>query len=214
MKSRFLAQASFMDDIEEEKLPERVKLSIASAGIGKLDTAEQEMDLTKEKERGLDILQQLLPEADLASRHKPIKEFKAVTRYDPTSQASAQFEVKNLSKQQTSISGKKKDSSKPELAAGKKLSGESNLKIMKGIDKKKAQIEKANQILKKSIDIFEKATVKPHGKLGPNGQNQNSAGSKVPAVKVKRHVVKEVKSQKWKDISAQKSELKEFKLFG
>lgn len=200
-----------MDDIEETKMPEKVKLSIASAGFSKLDTADNEMDFGKERDRGLDILQQLLPDANLHVRSRPVKEFKTVARFDPLCQTSAQLEVKNQPISKPNEPKPKKSQHLEPVIKGKKLQAEPAIAISKGIDKKKAQIEKANAILKKSIDMYAQSSTKPKN---TNDKSKTKNGASVPAVAVKRKVVKEIKTQKWKEISSQKAELKEFKLFG
>jgi len=70
------------------------------------------------------------------------------------------------------------------------------------------------KFLKKSIELFEKSTNKPQNKNLNEGNSKGSNSSKLPIVEKKRKVVKEIKTQKWKEISSHKSELKGFKLFG
>ncbi len=181
-----------MDDIQEEKLPEKVKLSIASSGFDRLETSKKELDQTAERERSLDILQQILPEADLRLKKKPIQEFKAVARYDPTGAFSAKLEVQPQSmevKQEQAQSGKK-----AREAAGHPL------EIRKGVDVQQLKRMKATELLRSANEAF---------------ATQSQAGASKPRLQQKkRKVVKEVKKQKWEDISKHKEELREFRLFG
>lgn len=206
-KSSILSLHSFMDDIEEERMPERVKLSIASAGFTKLDTGKEEMDHTLEKERHFDILQQILPNANLKMKPKPAKEFKAFTRYDPTALTASQHETKLPTKQEVSNSQSKKGNKDKAQKSGKSHNEELTLGIKKGVDKNKAKIERADKIIQKSIDIFAANSKKPKSETAMKNPVQK-------AVKIKKHIVKEIKTQKWNEISSQKKELKEFKLFG
>lgn len=180
-----------MDDLQEDRLPEKVKLSIASSGFDRLETSKKELEQTNEKERSLDILQQILPDADLRVRKKQIQEFKAVARYDPTGAFSSKLEVQPQSmevKKEQALSGKK---AKP--AETKQL------EISKGIDIQQLKKMKATEILKNANAAFAVS-------------EQGDARSKLKQKKKK--VVKEVKKQKWEEISKQKEELKEFRLFG
>lgn len=206
-KSRRFLAFSFIEDLEEEKMPEKVKLSIASAGFANLETRKEEMDHTLEKERHMDILQQILPNADLRIKPKPVKEFKAIARYDPTSLTASQFETKSALKTASfEMNGKKLEKKGP-LKAGVTEKHSSSLNIQKGIDKKKASDDKVDQILKKTIDIFAKSSTK-------TSKPSETTAKQVPKVVEKRKIVKEIKKQKWTEISQQKEELKQFKLFG
>ena len=187
IEGMFHFRSSFMDDLDEEKLTEKVKLSIQSAGFDKLDTSKKELDHTREKERGLDILQQILPNADLRTAKKEIKEFQAVARYDPTGNFSSQFEKKPDTMQEK----------KEQAQSGKKVKIEGkNLEISKGLDIRNLKVIKANHILKYSTEAF--------------AVEEKKNGVK----KKKKKVIKDVKKQKWADISKEKEALKEFKLFG
>jgi len=204
---RFKLDKDFMDDLEEEKMPEKVKLSIASAGFAKLDTEKREMDHTLEKERHFDILQQILPNANLKINTKPVKEFKAVARYDPTALTAAQHETKIDKKPETKTQNGKNNANSKEHKKGKKLDQDLNLNINKGIDKKKVQIDRADRIIQKSIQTFASNSNKQE-------KGQNAQVEAVKPKKVKKHIVKEIKKQKWNEIATQREELSGFKLFG
>lgn len=206
-----MANSSFLDDIEETKMSDKVKLSIASAGFARLEAENNEIDLSKERDRSMDILQQLLPEANLNMKSKPVKEFKAVARFDPLAQTSAQLEMKTENKTTIPPGKHSKNLKTQEMAQGKKLRDTHEMVISKGVDKKKALIEKANQILKKSVDIYAKSSTKPQNAHLAQEKAESKDSKKTAK---KRKVIKEIKTQKWKEISAQKAELKEFKLFG
>lgn len=180
-----------MDDIQEARLPEKVKLSIASSGFERLATSKKELEQTNERERSLDILQQILPDADLRLKKKPVQEFKAVARYDPTGAFSAKLEVQPQSmevKQEQALSGKKN-----------KLAEGAQLEIRKGVDLHLLKKMKATERLKQASAAFA-------------GSESERPGARLQ--QKKRKVVKEVKKQKWEDISQRKEELREFRLFG
>lgn len=207
IKSRLVLIYRFMDDLEEERMPERVKLSIASAGFSKLDTEKDEMNNTLEKERNFDILQQLLPDANLKVFTKPKNEFKVVTRYDPTALTASLHETKVMPKKAKKTLQAKKGENLKGHHGGKNLDIDMNLDIKKGIDKKKVQIDRADRIIQKSIGLFAANS----NKDGTMIECQNAA---LKPKKIKKHMVKEIKKEKWNEIAVQKKDLSGFKLFG
>lgn len=178
-----------MDDIDEEKLPEKVKLSIASSGFEKLAINKREMEHEQEKDRGLDLLQQVLPEANLNVKKKKIVEFQPVARFNPDSTFVSTLVAKKPEKPKQPIKMKGKD-----LKPG-------DLKIKKGMDKAEINKKKADEILKKTTEAYLK-----------NSNSEKGREMKRKEKQVK--IIKEVKKENWNEIKEKAGELKEFKLFG
>jgi len=202
---RFRLGKEFLDDIEEKKLPEKVKLSIASANVGKLQHTEDDRERTRERDHILDILQQVVPDADLRIK-KDVKEFKAVARFDPRGTFASQLTVKANPPVQTHAKNSK--------VTDQKKIAPAPMAISKGIDKKNASINRANEILAKSAQKYLDSSTNPSKKtLNSKSGNPHINGQGGERQEVKRKIVKEIKRKKWEEISKEKETLKEFKLF-
>lgn len=208
--NRFKIDDDFADDVDLKRLPDKVKLSIASSGFDKLDTNEDEFERLKETEKSLDILQVLLPEANLFTKKKQIVEFKPVARFDPTSNNAAQLKAKP----QEFFKGGSGSSvvGKSLAAIGKNLekAAKKQVEITKGVDKVGNKIAKANELLRTSAQAYKKASTaadKDDPRPDDVGRHRVARDPSVPIVKV-------IDKKKWRELNKSKEELKTFKLFG
>lgn len=208
--SRFKLEEEFADDVDVTRLSEKVKLSIASSGIDQLATNEDEFERLKETEKGLDILQGLLPSANLFIKKKTITEFKPVARFDPTSTYSTQLKAKPQEffkgGSGSNMVGKK---AQPLGKDVQKLQ-KKQVQMSKGVDKLATKLAKANDLLRQSAMAYKTASTAEDKDL-PNPFNQGRViQTRDPSIPI----IKEIDKQKWKEMNKSKEELKTFKLFG
>lgn len=208
--TRFKIDDDFADDVDEKRLPDKVKLSIASSGFDKLDTNEDEFERLKETEKSLDILQVLLPEANLFTKKKQIVEFKPVARFDPTSNNSAQLKAKPQEffkgGSGSSVVGK----FMPGMGKNLEKVVKKQVEISKGVDKVGTKIAKANELLRNSAQAYKKASTaadKDEPRPEDVGRHRVARDPSVPILKV-------IDKKKWRELNKSKEELKTFKLFG
>lgn len=140
---------SFYDDIEEDKLPDAVRLNVESGLHQEMKANEEELDYEAELNRNLDMIQKILPNANLRTKSKPmLKKYNTIKRFDPRSQYNDN--LKDKSHLKTIKAKEKKDRKKKH-----------EMMIKRGIDKRKRKIMNANLLLGKSLGTLkEKKEVK------------------------------------------------------